>query len=72
MESNDLVKWKQAMKDEMQSLIENKTWELSTLPDGKKVLHNKWVYKVKEELDGSKRYKAMLVEKGFQQKEGID
>ena len=37
-----------------------------------KVLHNKWVYRIKNEHDGSKRYKARLVVKGFQQKKGID
>ena len=45
---------------------------LTELSPGKKALHNKWVYQVKEEHDGSKRYKARLVVKGFQQKEGID
>jgi ATP-binding cassette subfamily B (MDR/TAP) protein 1 len=30
------------------------------------------VYRVKQESDGSKRYKARLVVKGFQQKEGVD
>ena len=42
------------------------------MPVGKKALHNKWVYRIKNEHDGSKRYKARLVIKGFQQKEGID
>ena len=60
------------MKDEMKSLISNNTWELAELPVGKKALHNKWVYRVKEEHNGSKRHKARLVVKGFQQKEGID
>ena len=60
------------MKDEMDSLLGNKTWELTKLPVGKKALHNKWVYRIKNEHDGSKRYKARLVVKGFQQKEGID
>ncbi|RVX11466.1 Retrovirus-related Pol polyprotein from transposon TNT 1-94 [Vitis vinifera] len=60
------------MKDEMNSLLGNQTWELTELPIGKKALHNKWVYRIKNEHDGSKRYKARLIVKGFQQKEGID
>ena len=39
---------------------------------GKKVLHNKWVYRIKNKHNGSKCYKARLVVKGFQQKKGID
>ena len=42
------------------------------MPIGKKALHNKWIYRIKNENDGSKHYKAKLVVKGFQQKEGID
>ena len=52
--------------------MSNQTWELIELPKNKKALHNKWVYRVKEERDGNKRYKARLVVKGFQQKEGVD
>ena len=65
-------KWELAMKDEMDSLLGNQTWGLTELPKGKKALHNKWVYRIKNEHDGSKRYKARLIVKGFQQKEGID
>ena len=54
------------MKDEMDSLLGNQTRELTELPKGKKALYNKWVYKIKNEHDGSKRYKARLVVKGFQ------
>jgi len=71
-QTTDANKWELAMKDEMKSLISNQTWELVELPMGKKALHNKWVYRVKENHDGSKRYKARLVVKGFQQKEGVD
>ena len=60
------------MKDEMDSLLGNQTWDLAELPKGKKALHNKWVYRLKNEHDGSKRYKARLVVKGFEQKHGID
>ncbi|CAA0823453.1 cysteine-rich RLK (RECEPTOR-like protein kinase) 8 [Striga hermonthica] len=33
---------------------------------------DRWVYRVKEESEGTKRYKARLVVKGFQQRYGID
>ena len=42
------------------------------MPVGKKALHNKWVYKIKNEHDDSKHYKTRLVVKRLQQKEGID
>ena len=45
---------------------------MTEFPVGKKVLHNKWVYKIKNEHDDSKCYKARLVVKRFQQKKGID
>ena len=51
------------MKDEMDSLLKNKTWDLSKLPAGKKALHNKWVYRLKEEEGGKKIFKARLVVK---------
>ena len=70
--TKDASKWELVMKDEMQSLISNQTWELTELPIGKKALHNKWIYRVKKEHDHSKRYKAQLVVEGFQQKEGVD
>ena len=65
--------WKKAMEEKMNSLLENKTWELVNLPKGRKALQNKWVYRIKHEGDKKKeRYKARLVVKGFSQKEGID
>lgn len=62
--------WKAAMKEEMNSLKKNETWEIVNLP---KELENKWVYKLKKKADGSiDRYKARLVVKGFTQRPGID
>jgi len=46
------------MKYEMKPLIFNQTWKLAMLAMGKKALHNKWIYQVKEDHDGSKKYKA--------------
>ncbi|KAH9298726.1 hypothetical protein KI387_030408, partial [Taxus chinensis] len=42
------------------------------LPKGKRALQNKWVYRVKEEEGGKKKYNARLVVKGFAQKKCID
>ena len=50
VESEHKAKWLQAMQDEMKSLHENNTFELVELPRGKKVLKNKWVFRVKAEV----------------------
>ncbi|MCY6524964.1 reverse transcriptase domain-containing protein, partial [Actinobacillus pleuropneumoniae] len=63
-------KWEQAMKEEMDSLAHNQTWDLVRFPAGKTTLQNKCVYRLKEEYGGRKRYKARLVVKGFAQKKG--
>ena len=65
-------KWEQGMDEEMESLVRNQTWDLVKLPTGKRALQNKWVYRLKEEAGGKKRYKARLVVNGFAQKKGID
>ena len=72
LQDENSSKWELAMKDEMNSLLGNQTWEIIELLAGKKALHNKWVYRIKNEHNDSKRYKARLVVKGFQEKEGID
>lgn len=61
------------MNREFQTLLENNTWDIVSLPKGKKPIAYKWVYKVKFKVDGKvERLKARLVIKGFTQKEGID
>ena len=61
------------MKDEMDSIVRNKVWELVDLPPQCKSIENKWVFKIKLWGDGSiDMFKARLVTKGFTQIEGID
>ena len=55
------------MQDEVDPLHENYTYDLAELLDSKRVLRNKWVYKVKTGEDGNRpRYKVCIVVKGFQ------
>lgn len=71
--SNKADKWIQAMKEEYNSLLVNNTWTLVDVPNNKKIIPCKWVYKTKTNESGNiTRYKARLVIKGFQQKKGID
>jgi hypothetical protein len=61
------------MLEEMAALEKNKTWELVSLPKGKKPVNYKWVYNVKQDPNGKiERYKARLVAKGYSQTYGID
>lgn len=72
MSSKYKKEWLQSMKEEMESLKENNTWILSDLPEGKKAIGCKWVFKVKTNVDGVHRFKARLVAQGFSQKYGSD
>jgi len=61
------------MQEEIEALHKNNTWDLVPLPQGKKAIGNKWVYKVKcDGNDQVERYHVRLVVKGYAQKEGID
>lgn len=62
-----------AIKSELAALEDNNTWDLVTLPPGKKAIGSKWVFRVKHNPDGSiNKHKARLVAKGFLQRYGRD
>nr|GEW24200.1 retrovirus-related Pol polyprotein from transposon TNT 1-94 [Tanacetum cinerariifolium] len=60
--------------DDVPTTYSEATWELTNLPEGKKVIGCKWVYAKKEGFSSQDdvRYKAKLVAKGYAQKEEID
>ena len=60
------------MDEEMHSLRENNTFTLTSLPEGKKIVGGRWVYAIKNNPDGSEKYKARYVAKGYSQKMGED
>jgi len=61
-EANGNHVWDKAMKEEMDALSHNETWDLVPLPSGKNVIGCKWVYKVKCNSNGLiERPKARLV-----------
>ncbi|CAI7758968.1 unnamed protein product [Closterium sp. NIES-53] len=68
-----LKKWKQSVKEEYDSLLENETWELCEQPPGKKANSSKLIFRHKYGPDGElTRYKSRLVAKGFQHIKGKD
>jgi Reverse transcriptase (RNA-dependent DNA polymerase) len=65
--------WRKPMEEELQTLEKNDTWDVVKLPNGKKILWCKWVYKIKYNCNSSiDRYKARLVAKRFTQTYEID
>lgn len=61
------------MNTEMDSLYHNNTLVITSLPPNRKHIGCRWVYKIKYKANGEvERYRARLVAKGYNQKEGID
>ncbi|XP_038895771.1 uncharacterized mitochondrial protein AtMg00820-like [Benincasa hispida] len=66
-------RWKQAMLEGHEALIQNNTWPLTPLPQDHKVIGSKWVFRLKQTPSGEiARFKARLVAQGFSQDYGID
>ena len=61
------------MEAKMQSLQGNDVWELVKLPEDRKPVGSRWMFKVKRNEHGEvERYKARLVAQGFTQVKGAD
>ena len=61
MMSPNSEKWLDAMKSEMGSMYETKVWTLVDLPDDRRAIENKWIFKKKTDANGNVTiYKARL------------
>ena len=61
--------WVEAMWEELNSLRKNKVWELVYLPNNRKPIGCKWIFKRKLNAAGQvEKYKTRLVAKGFTQR----
>ena len=70
MSSPEAPLWKEAINNEIDSILQNHTWELVDLPLGCKPMGYKWIFKRKMKPDGSiDKYKVRLAIKGYRQKE---
>lgn len=62
-----------AMKEELNAIEKNDTWELVKLLQGKKAIGLKWIFRTKFCADGSiQKHKARLVVKRYTQQQGVD
>ncbi|GKF21423.1 putative ribonuclease H-like domain-containing protein [Tanacetum coccineum] len=61
------------MQDELLQFKLQKVWTLVDLPNGKRAIGTKWVYRNKKDKRGiAIKNKARLVAQGYTQEEGID
>ena len=57
--------WVNAMV-EYDSVVKNSAWEIVQRPVDKSMVGSRWIYKVKQDADGSvEKYKAIFVAWGF-------
>ena len=71
--SSEGPQWREAIKSEIDSILQNHTWELVDLPPGCQPLGYRWIFKRKMRPDGTiDKYNARLVIKGYKQRAGLD
>ncbi|GKB52160.1 putative ribonuclease H-like domain-containing protein [Tanacetum coccineum] len=65
--------WIEAMQDELLQFKIQKVWTLMDLPNGKRAIGTKWVYKnKKDDRDIMIKNKARLIAQGYTQEEGVN
>ena len=73
MQRPDKELWMEAIQNELDSLSNMRTWEITEIPKERKPIGTKWIFRVKrDEQNNIMKYKARLVALGCHQKPGVD
>jgi hypothetical protein len=72
MRSAEAKHWKEAIESELNNLRRKVVWWVRPLPKKRKALGARWVFAKKLNDNGSTRYKAQYVAKGYNQAKGMD
>ncbi|KAI2499176.1 GAG-pre-integrase domain [Fragilaria crotonensis] len=74
VEGREKDKWVPSAKAEINNFLSRDAWQKFPRKnlDNRKPIPVKWIFKVKEEQDGSKRYKSRIVLKGYVMVPGVD
>ena len=71
--ANRSKEWREAMRLEFNGLLANNTWELVEPYSSMNFVSWKWIYRIKQKVDGSlERYKAQLMAHDFNQMYSIN
>ena len=70
---SDWPLWEKAINEELETLHQAGTWELTEAPPDANIVGSKWVFRAKKDAAGNIiQYKACLVAQGFSQVPGVD
>ena len=77
LSGSETPQWREAIKKEIQNFLTRKVWkkvprEKVVKEMKRKLITTKWIFKKKIEQDGSIRFKARCVSRGFMQIPGVD
>ncbi|KAG5899395.1 hypothetical protein JTB14_020217 [Gonioctena quinquepunctata] len=73
LNGNNRFHWQDAIVQEFENLIKNRTWNFIEQPENIKAIKTKWVFKTKyNENGGIEKFKARVVALGNTQRPGID
>ena len=65
--------WQEAVQKKLEAIEKNKTWALTNLLPGHKLIDLKWVFKLKKNNEGHDiKHNARLVAKRYVQWQGVD